>query len=110
MFAWEPSDLPAVPREVIEHELAVDTDARPMKQVIRKQGKEKQDFILSEVDKLKKARVIRVVPHPMWVSNPVVVPKPHSDKRRVCIDFTDLNKSCPKDPVPLPQIWLDHVL
>ena len=23
---------------------------------------------------------------------------------RVCIDFTDLNKSCPKDPFPLPHI------
>ena len=25
-------------------------------------------------------------------------------KWRVCIDFTDLNKSCPKDPFPLPHI------
>src|SRR5664279_2173773 len=104
MFAWEPSDLPRVPRELIEHQLAVDTDARPMKQVIRKQSKEKQDFILSKVEKLKKARVIRAVPHPTWVSNPVVVPKPNSDKKRLCIDFTDLNKSCPKDPFPLLRI------
>ena len=25
---------------------------------------------------------------------------------RLCIDFTDLNKACPKDPFPLPRIDL----
>jgi hypothetical protein len=23
---------------------------------------------------------------------------------RMCIDFTELNKACPKDPYPLPRI------
>jgi hypothetical protein len=27
-----------------------------------------------------------------------------SDKWRMCIDFTSLNKACPKDNVPLPRI------
>ena len=30
--------------------------------------------------------------------------KKKNEKWRVCIDFTDLNKACPKDPFPLPQI------
>ncbi|KAL0305109.1 UNVERIFIED_CONTAM: Retrovirus-related Pol polyprotein from transposon opus [Sesamum calycinum] len=30
-------------------------------------------------------------------------PKPNG-KWRLCIDFTDLNKACPKDPFPLPRI------
>ena len=25
-------------------------------------------------------------------------------KWRVCVDFTDLNKACPKNPFPMPQI------
>ena len=25
-------------------------------------------------------------------------------KMRMCIDFTELNKACPKDPFPLPRI------
>ena len=50
------------------------------------------------------ARVIKVVPHPTWVANPVVVPKPKSSKLRLSVDFTDLNKACPKDPFPLPRI------
>uniref|UniRef100_A0A2N9GA36 Integrase catalytic domain-containing protein n=1 Tax=Fagus sylvatica TaxID=28930 RepID=A0A2N9GA36_FAGSY len=41
--------------------------------------------------------------YPMWLSNTVVVKKKNG-KWRVCIDFTDLNKACPKDPFPLPRI------
>ena len=33
----------------------------------------------------------------------MVVPKANC-KWRVCIDYIDLNKACPKDPFPLPRI------
>ncbi|KAL0438887.1 UNVERIFIED_CONTAM: hypothetical protein Slati_2371700 [Sesamum latifolium] len=33
----------------------------------------------------------------------VLVPKP-SEKWRMCIDFRDLNKACPKNSYPLPRI------
>ncbi|KAL0388094.1 UNVERIFIED_CONTAM: hypothetical protein Sradi_2691200 [Sesamum radiatum] len=38
-------------------------------------------------------------PYPEWLANVVLVPKPNG-KWRLCIDFTDLNKACPKDPFP----------
>ncbi|GKD20365.1 reverse transcriptase domain-containing protein [Tanacetum coccineum] len=38
-----------------------------------------------------------------WVSNPVMVKK-HDDRWRMCVDFKDLNKACPKDGYPLPEI------
>jgi hypothetical protein len=38
------------------------------------------------------------------VSNPVIIPKKNTDVRRVCVDYTSLNKHCPKDPFPLPRI------
>ena len=41
--------------------------------------------------------------YPDWLANPVVVKKKNG-KWRVCMDFTDLNKACPKDSVPLPHI------
>jgi hypothetical protein len=46
---------------------------------------------------------IREVHHPRWLANPVVVPKA-GGKLRMCIDYTNLNKACPKDPFPLPRI------
>ena len=91
---------------MIEHKLAINKDAKPVKQVLHKQSKVKLEFIISKVDKLIEAGVIRAVPHPIWVGNHMVVPKPMTFRWRLCIDFTDLNKACPKDPFPLPQIDL----
>jgi hypothetical protein len=47
---------------------------------------------------------IRELKKPTWVSNPVIVPKKNIDVRRVYVDYTSLNKLCPKDPFPLPRI------
>ena len=56
-----------------------------------------------EVTKLKQAGAIKEVFYPEWLTNTMVVKK-KSEKRRVCIDFTDLNKACPTDPFPMPKI------
>ena len=64
---------------------------------------ERQQFIAEEIKKLEAAHLVRGVLHPMWLANPVVVRKANG-KWRLCIDFTDLNKACPKDPFPLPRI------
>ena len=45
--------------------------------------------------------------YPNWVSNVVLVKK-SNEKWRMCVDFTDLNKSCPKDSFPLP--WVDQLV
>ena len=37
------------------------------------------------------------------VGKSISAPKANG-KWRLCIDFTDLNKACPKDPFPLPRI------
>jgi hypothetical protein len=49
------------------------------------------------------AGFVEEVHHPVWLANPVVVPKANG-KLRMCIDYTSLNKACPKDPYPLPCI------
>jgi hypothetical protein len=41
--------------------------------------------------------------YPDWLANVVLVKKSNG-KWRMCIDFTDLNKACPKDSFPLPRI------
>nr|CAH66086.1 H0209A05.3 [Oryza sativa] len=103
VFAWRPADMPGVPREVIEHRLAVRPGARPVRQKVRRQAPERQAFIREEVARLLEAGFIREVIHPEWLANPMVVPKANG-KLRMCIDYTDLNKACPKDPYPLPRI------
>src|SRR5215216_110931 len=102
MFAWQPSNIPGVPREVIEHHLAVCPHARPVKQKARKQALERQQFIAEEIKKLEAAGLVRGVLHPTWLANPVMVRKANG-KWRLCIDFTDLNKACLKDPFALPR-------
>ena len=53
-----------------------------------------------EVNKLKKTGAIKEVFYLKWLANTVVVKKKTS-KWRVCVDFTNLNKACPKDPFPV---------
>jgi hypothetical protein len=45
----------------------------------------------------------RVLHYPSWLANVVMVKKKNGNWR-MCTDFTDLNKSCPKDDFPLLTI------
>ena len=56
-----------------------------------------------EVTKLIEDDLIHEVHYPEWLANMVLVKKPNG-KWRMCVDFTDLNKACPKDSYPLPSI------
>ena len=60
-------------------------------------------MIRDDVMKLKRAGAIKEVSYPEWLANTVEVKKKNG-KLRVCVDFTDLNKACPKDPFLMPQI------
>ncbi|KAL0319671.1 UNVERIFIED_CONTAM: Transposon Ty3-G Gag-Pol polyprotein [Sesamum radiatum] len=85
------------------HPLSVDPNIRPVKQKKRVFGSERNRAIKEEVEKLLKIKYIRPMQYPEWVSNVVLVPKPNG-KWRMCVDFSDLNKACPKDSYPLPRI------
>ena len=41
--------------------------------------------------------------YPKWLTNVVLVKKANG-KWRMCVDFTDMNRACPKDNFPLPRI------
>ena len=41
--------------------------------------------------------------YPKWLANVVLVKKANG-KWRMCMDFTDLNRACPKDSFPLSRI------
>jgi hypothetical protein len=86
---------------VTEHHLKLYPDARPVQQKPWKQSIERQNLIREEIKKLLDAGFIQEVHLPRWLVNPVVIPKAN-EKLQMCIDYTSLNKTCPKDHFPLP--------
>nr|ABB47124.1 retrotransposon protein, putative, Ty3-gypsy subclass [Oryza sativa Japonica Group] len=98
-----PDEVGGVSTDLIMHHLAVKPDAKPRKQKLRKMSADRQEAAKAEVQKLLKAGVIQEIDHPEWLANPVLVRKSNG-KWRMCVDFTDLNKACPKDDFPLPRI------
>jgi hypothetical protein len=103
VFAWSALDLVGVSRTIIEHSLCIDPSVRPKKQRLRKMSDEKTEAAKAEVHRLLEANFIEPVAYPMWLANVVMVQK-KSGKWQMCIDFTSLNKACPKDNFPLPRI------
>ena len=64
---------------------------------------DKKEAIRVEIKRLLAAGFIKEVYHPDWLANPVLVQKKNKEWR-MCVDYTDLNKHCPKDPFVLPRI------
>jgi hypothetical protein len=92
-----------IPREVAEHKLNIKPGSKLVKQCLRRFNNDKCKAIGEEILKLLSAGFFRKVYHPKWLANPVLVKKKNK-KWRMCVDYTSLNKACPKDPFPLPRI------
>ncbi|KAI3473671.1 hypothetical protein Pfo_031543, partial [Paulownia fortunei] len=103
IFAWNVRDLEGIDPGVAVHHLNVDPAYKPVKQKKRHFGLENDKVIQKEVEKLLEAGHIREIQFLEWLSNVVLVPK-IEENWRMCIDFQDLNKACPKDHYPLPRI------
>ena len=96
--------MPGVPRELAEHALNVDPKARPIRQPLRRFSEPNRKAIAAELHRLEEARFIKEIKKATWVANPVLVSKKNTDVLRMCVDFTCLNKHCPKNHFPLPRI------
>ena len=103
MFAWSAYEAPRVDPSFICHLLNVNPTVIPKKQPPQRPSKKHANAVRDEMMKLKKAGAIKEVFYSEWLANIVVVRK-KIGKWRVCVDFTDLNRACPKDPFPLPRI------
>ena len=105
VFAWKHDDMGGIDPTIITHRLNASPSFKPVKQKRRSFVPEGQKAINKEVDKLLQAGAIREVEYPEWLANVVLVKKANG-KWRLCIDFTNINKACPKDSFPLPRIDL----
>ena len=103
VFAWNAYEATGVDPSFICHHLNVNPSVTSKKQPPRRSSKEHSDAVKNEVTKLKQAGAIKEVFYPEWLANIVVVKK-KSGKWQVCVDFTDLNKTCLKDSFPMPRI------
>ena len=73
IFAWKPSDMPGIPREVTEHTLKIHSGSKPVKQRLCRFDKGKRRTIGEEITKVLVAGFIKEVHYPEWLDNPVLV-------------------------------------
>ncbi|XP_059429079.1 uncharacterized protein LOC132162878 [Corylus avellana] len=78
---------------------------KPVKKKRTKFALERNMARAEEVEKLLKAWFVEEVYYPNWLAKVVLVKKSNG-KWRMCVDFTDLNKACPKDSFFLPCIYV----
>ena len=83
VFAWSSSDLRGISRDVMEHTLKVEPNAKPVKQGQQPISEEREKAAQAEVQKLLDAGVIHEVQYPEWLANVVMVPK-KIGKWRMC--------------------------
>ena len=92
--------MPGLDPQVAMHRLNINSDVKPVKQQQRRFHPEIMEVIQLEVKKLIDSGFISEEQHPDWVANIVPVAKKNR-KIQICIDFRDLNETCPKDEFPL---------
>ncbi|GJU44950.1 reverse transcriptase domain-containing protein [Tanacetum coccineum] len=111
IFAWTHADMTGIPRTIMvegkpfntEHKLNEYSHVKLIKQNKRGLGPDRNMAACKETEELTNAGILRKVKHQTWVANPLMVKKSDGGWR-MFVDFTDINKACPKDCYPLPEI------
>ncbi|GJR28759.1 hypothetical protein Tco_1104991 [Tanacetum coccineum] len=111
VFAWQYSDMTGIPQTlkirdeilVTEHKLNEDKKITPVQQKKRGMAPKRSAIASKEVEELKKAEILRETRYQTWVANTVMVKKTDG-AWRMCVDFKDINKACPKDCYSLLEI------
>ena len=95
--------MPGIDPDFLCLHLTMDPQVRPIRQRSRKFNEERRHVIKEEMRKLLSVSHIREIQYLEWLANLVLVKKANG-KWRMCVDFTNLNKACPKDSYLLPSI------
>uniref|UniRef100_A0A2N9GD42 RNA-directed DNA polymerase n=1 Tax=Fagus sylvatica TaxID=28930 RepID=A0A2N9GD42_FAGSY len=91
--------------KLVAHSLNVEPGARPVVQPMRTFHPKVEAQITQEVKKLLSVGFIKPIQYPRWLSNIVPIKKKNG-QIWCCVDFRNLNKACPKDEFPLPNMDL----
>nr|GEV43348.1 reverse transcriptase domain-containing protein [Tanacetum cinerariifolium] len=103
IFAWSPLDMTEILRDLLKHKLNIHPCTFLIWQKKRILAKERKEAITQEVSNLVEVRILREVYFPQWDANPVILRK-NDGTWHMSIDFTSLNKACPKVSYPLYEI------
>jgi hypothetical protein len=103
LFAWSYKEMPGIDPVIVVHEIKTYPGAKPVRQCLRPVHPCKVAAIKLKVEKLLKAGFIYPMALTEWVSNPVPIDK-KGGSIHVCVDYRDINKSCPKENFPTPFI------
>ena len=105
VFAWNYDEMPGLDPGLVVHALNMDPGVKPVIQPTRVFHTDVETQITQEVKKLLAAGFIKPIQHPKWLSNVAPIKKKNG-QIYCCVDFHNLNKACPKDEFPLPNIDL----
>ena len=103
VFAWVYEEMPGLDPKVVTHKLNVNPKAKLVKQPTKKYCLDVEEKIKAEVSKLLKAGFFEEIKCPEWLANIVPVKK-KGGQIRICVDFRDLNRACPKNESSLPNV------
>ena len=103
VFTWTYEEMPGIDPSIVVHKIKTYPSAKPVHQKLRQVHPWKAVSIKEEVEKLLKSGFIYPVPLTEWVFNIIPMNKKQVTIR-VCIDFRDLNQTCPKHNLPTPYI------
>jgi hypothetical protein len=95
--------MPGIDLEIVVHEIKTYPNAKPVRKRLHPIHPRKEATIKLEVEKIIKYGFIYPVALTDWVSSLVSVNKKQGTIR-VCVDYRDIKKSCPKDNFPTPFI------
>ena len=104
LFVWVPMDMPGIDPNFMCHCLAIESTARLVAQRKRKLTREKKKIVREGTKKLFIVRFIREIKYTTWLSNVVFVEMKSKGTWQMYVNFTDLDKTCPKNSYPLPNI------
>ena len=103
MFAWSYEDMPGIDPEIAQHHIDTHDHMVPVKKKLRRMRIEWLLKIKEEVTKQLKVGFIKPIHQAERIAKVVPVPKKDGNVR-MCVNFRNLNKACPKDDFPLPHI------
>jgi hypothetical protein len=103
IFTCSYEEMLGIDPKIVIHEIKTYPDAKPVRQHLHPVHPRKVAAIKLEVEKLLKAGFIYLVVLTDWVSNLVPIDQKQGTIR-VCVDYRDINKACPKDNFPTPFI------